>query len=82
MTNQYKDNTLRDDIENIISDCYTDLPNRMETNVEAIEALLAEEVRMARINELGRAYHHLLIQYGKSLYYDERMAELEKGSDG
>lgn len=55
-----------------------DKPNR-EYATDQILTLLDKEIQKARINELGRAEHYMLKQFGRSLYYDERMAELEKG---
>lgn len=52
-----KDNTLREQIENILDSKVDGLPSQ-KLAVEKLEALLAEEVRKARIEELKRnAYY-------------------------
>lgn len=51
--------------------------------IDRVMAEVEQELREARINELGRAKPWLIPELGgKSVYFDERMAELEPPEGG
>lgn len=56
-----KDNTLRGEIENILDSKVDGLPSQ-KLAVEKLEALLAEEVRKARIEEVNRISRYVEIR--------------------